>query len=310
MVVRLKHAGGRELRPHVRAIRAAHLPAARRLCGRALPEAKPALGLLATCASGRKDDADSMGLVAHAGERLAGVLCCRVVRDPVLAPAEERVAHLDMVVVSPQCRRRGVATALLRQMERRLLGRGVRSVWTRSNPLGPGVDLVQYPEAVVLLVKLGFAKRNDIYDLTGYLSRLDVDTCALERQLAQAGVEVKRIEPSEGDALRRFLVETFPHWAGVADGVAAHGPQCVHVARAGDEMIGFATSSGGGFGPIGVHPDRRLAGVGKCLLLRCLRDVRERGHDTAFIGWANFPFYMKTISSPVTRIMWQMEKKL
>jgi GNAT superfamily N-acetyltransferase len=102
----------------------------------------------------------------------------------------------------------------------------------------------------------------------------------------------------------------FPHWRRSAQNARNTDSASVHVARAEGEVIGFAASWGGGFGPIGVVEEHRGRGVGTVLLLRCLRDVRRRGHERAHIGWANVPFYAKAISAPITRVMWQMQKRL
>jgi len=296
----------------------ADIGAVKRMCAPIFPAAKGRLGFLAECASGKGEHAASLGFVARLGGglggglggRLAGVLCCQVVEDTVLAPGAGVVGHVDLLAVSPRYRRRGVATGLWKRMESKLAARGIPSVWTRSRALRSGVDLMKYPGAIVFFLRMGFQKRQDIYDMTGYLDELDFDTSRDEARLRRQGIVVKRIEYGERDALKDFLAATFPNWIGTASAVTPDGPQPVHIARTSRGVIGFAASGDGWFGPIGVDPKRRLKGIGKVLLLRCLRDIRERGHKTASIGWANFPFYARAISAPVTSVLWQMEKKL
>ena len=294
----------------MRVMRPAHLPQARRFCVKAFPDTKGRLGFLDECASGKKQHAGALGLIAAEGQRLVGILCCQVLEDPVLAPGRGPVAHVDLMAVHPAFRRRGVATMMWQRMEAKLVAMGIPSVWTRSRVISAGVDLRKHSEAVVFLLKMGFQKRSDIYDMTSRLDELGLDTSCAEAELRRAGIEVKRIDYSEREALRQFLSTSFPHWAGNADRVTKDGPQLVHIACADGKIIGFAASERRWFGPIGVEPGCRLKGIGKVLLLRGLRDIRARGYKRALIGWANFPFYARSISASITRVMWQMEKRI
>ncbi|MBI2761702.1 MAG: GNAT family N-acetyltransferase [Chloroflexi bacterium] len=114
-----------------------------------------------------------------------------------------------------------------------------------------------------------------------------------------AGVVVRRAQTGERTQLRHFVTEHFNQtWAhGVAYGLG-RVPSSVFVALDGGEYIGFAAHSTGRpliFGPMGMREDRRGSGVGGALLLRCLADMRERGHIYAVIGWAGpVTFYSKT----------------
>lgn len=146
--------------------------------------------------------------------------------------------------------------------------------------------------------------------MEAHLDELDFDTSRADAALRRAGIEIKRLEYREREALERFVSRRFPNWLPTVAAVKPDEPQRVHIARRKRSVIGFAVSHGEGFGPIGVDPRYRFQGIGRILLLRCLRDIRERGHRVAFIGWANFPFYAKSINAPITRVMWQMEKKL
>ena len=169
---------------------------------------------------------------------------------------------------------------------------------------------MRYPPAMVLLMNLGFCKRQYIEDLTADLTALDCDTSRAERKLRGAGVEIKRIEYDERVDLERFLSAAFPVWLGEAGRVTTEGAQRVHIARTADAIVGFAVSDSEWFGPIGVHSDYRRRGIAKTLLLRCLNDMREHGQRKAEIGWANTPFYARAISAPITRVYQQMAKRI
>ena len=291
-------------------MRRTDVTAAERLCRRLFPEVTQRLSFLSECASRKKGDTGSLAFVALAGQRLAGIVCCQVLDKDVLPTGADPIAQVDLIGVDARFRRRGIATTLWKRMEARLRALGIRSAWTRSRVLGWGLDLVQHPEAVVFFLKAGFEKRQDVYDMTADLRGLDLDTCRAEAKLRLGGIDLKRIEPSEREALSALLSSVFPHWLDTVKRVPERGPQRLHIASAQDSVIGFAVSDGEWFGPIGVDPAYRGKGIGRTLLLRCLRDVRERGHERALIGWANFPFYARTISAPITRILWQMEKRI
>jgi ribosomal protein S18 acetylase RimI-like enzyme len=280
------------------------------LCGRVFRREKRRFRIGEWFAEWRKKSQPCFGVVAVVRSRIVGILVCSMAPyNDTNAPGRPN-GRLHVIAVDPGFRRRGIATAMWKKMEAKLAAAGARRIWTLSRALDWGVDLVRFPAAVVLLLRLGFEKLRDVYDQEADLTKMSFDTRRDEARLKRFGIDIRRAAYEDRIPLTRWLRPRFPQWLDVPSSIKREGRQNVHVVFKGQKLIAFSSSGGGGFGPIGVDPKYRFKGVGKILLLRCLADVRARGHRKALIGWANFPFYARAISSPITRILWQMEKKL
>ncbi len=111
------------------------------------------------------------------------------------------------------------------------------------------------------------------------------------RYLAQAsgnGFTVRRAEPWEREAMRRFVSQHFNElWAAEADRAYNHTPVTAYLAAKGPEIVGFAVyecTRRGFFGPTGVRAHLRGAGLGAALLFPCLESMKEMGYAYAVIG--------------------------
>jgi len=114
------------------------------------------------------------------------------------------------------------------------------------------------------------------------------DPATYDARSADAGIEVRRLQPWERSAFRRFIEDEFnSRWADEAEPALARQPVSAFVAVAGDVIVGFAAyecTRRGYFGPTGVRPDLRGRGIGAALLLRCLQSMLELGYAYAVIG--------------------------
>ncbi len=295
----------------IRPFRRADCAAAQRFCGTIFRRTARGFDFERWFARPKKGDRRSFAFVAERRGRLVGLVLASIIPLDWLNRPSRPHGRFELIAVVPSLRRRGVATALWRRMEARLKRLGVRRVTTMSRPLSYGVEILKYPAAAVLLMRLGFEKKQEIYDQEADLRKLNCDTSRKEKQLRRDGITIRRAEFADKKPLHKFLKGMFPQWLDVPNGIdEKKGGHHIHLALKGRRLIAFSASYGGGFGPIGVNPRYRWKGLGKVLLLRCLKDIRGRGHKKAFIGWANYPFYAKAISSPITRMLWQMEKEL
>lgn len=116
--------------------------------------------------------------------------------------------------------------------------------------------------------------------------------------LRAAGVTVRRANPWELSATRRFIEKHFAiTWADEAAVGFANKPVSVWLAVEAGEIIGFAAhecTRRNYFGPTGVAETARGRGVGAALLLACLADQRAMGYAYSIIGGAGpVPFYQK-----------------
>lgn len=104
-------------------------------------------------------------------------------------------------------------------------------------------------------------------------------------------------------------------WAQEVAAALQHAEGGVYAAMVGDAIAGFAAYNGnnaglGGFGPMGTWPAYRRHGLGRVLLLTCLRNLSRR-HDSTVIAWAAAPeFYANACGATMGRRYVAMTKDL
>ncbi|MFG3421965.1 GNAT family N-acetyltransferase [Micromonospora sp. NPDC049460] len=293
-------------------------PAVVELCRRALdlPEdAAEAPALVAALWARAAADRPVVALGAYRGAELVGALVCS------LSGRDAGLGHVDLVVVHPDHRRRGVGRALLSSAERTLAGLGAAEVLLAGNPpyyAWPGID-VRYTPAVCAALALGYRQDRTAWNMTADLSYDDSpalrSTEAAEARLAGRGVSVRRAEPADLPALAEFARATFGGaWdAELAGSVGREGAGC-HLAERDGEVLGFAaygSSRPSWFGPMGTAPAAEGSGIGGVLLRRCLRDQRAAGVTAAQIGWVGpVPFYSGSAGARIERVFFLYRRTL
>lgn len=227
------------------------------------------------------------------------------------------VAHLDLIAVDPDARRRGVGTALLRAAERAASGFGARELRFMGNPPcygWPGID-VRYTPAICLAEAAGYERFRTAQNMVADLGTADLSTLDDEKSLAAQGISVRKAVTDELPALRRWAERVFnASWAWeIEQSVLATGAGC-HVAWRGETVLAFAghgANRPSWFGPMGTNPAARNLGLGRVLLRRCLAAQRDAGHDTAQIGWVGpVAFYSRTVGARLDRIFWLYRKEI
>ncbi|MEA3403635.1 MAG: GNAT family N-acetyltransferase [Armatimonadota bacterium] len=116
--------------------------------------------------------------------------------------------------------------------------------------------------------------------------------------LAEEGIVVRRAQPWELGAVRRFIREHFSAgWTDEASLAFARQPISLFLAQDGKRMVGFAAyecTARNFFGPMGVDEEYRKRGIGAALTLACLHAMHEMGYGYAIIGAAGpEEFYTK-----------------
>ncbi len=107
------------------------------------------------------------------------------------------------------------------------------------------------------------------------------------QRLAARGVVCRRAESYERGDVVSFVEE---HWAAWADEAAASFavvPPTMFIATESGQIVGFAAYNATRpdyFGPTGVDPSKRKAGIGRVLLLQCLEALAAEGYAYAIIG--------------------------
>lgn len=287
------------------------LPAVVELCRTALdlPEdAAEAAEMVSRLRSA--DPRSSVGFVALGGEdRVIGVALAS------LSHRDASIGHIDLVVVHPAERRKGVCRQLVGRVEAALAELRAVDVVLAGNPpyyAWPGID-VRYTPAVCAALALGFQQDQTAWNMTADL-RQPLSTEADEKRLT--GVTVRRAESSDLPLLADFALSV--HNAGWSDEIA----HSIGEAKAGcwiavgddGTLFGFAaygSSRPSWFGPMGTSPAARGRGIGSVLLRRCLDEQRKAGHDTVQIGWVGpVPFYSAAVGARIERVFLLYRKSL
>lgn len=90
-------------------------------------------------------------------------------------------------------------------------------------------------------------------------------------------------------------------WAGECDVAFQRRPISCHLATHGGGIVGFAcwdSTCRGFFGPLGVDEGARRQGIGRRLLLSCLRAMAAAGYGYAIIGGAGATdFYANAVGA-------------
>lgn len=124
-------------------------------------------------------------------------------------------------------------------------------------------------------------------DMLVSLLNLPDDREEVER-LKEQGILIRKVQPYEISILRRFVLKTFGEgWADEVMNAFTHQPPTCYIATHEKRIIGFAAyecTRRDFFGPTGVDPTYRGKGIGKVLLLACLRSLLELGYAYAIIG--------------------------
>ncbi len=116
------------------------------------------------------------------------------------------------------------------------------------------------------------------------------------------GVVLRRAQPFEMTALRRFVEENFAvTWADEITVGLSNKPTSVYVAIRDGRLVGFGAyecTRRGFFGPTGVIEVERGSGIGKALLIACLWGLREMGYVYGIIGGAGpTEFYFRAVGA-------------
>jgi GNAT superfamily N-acetyltransferase len=275
-------------------------------------EAKEIVEVLRPSAEGsRRAD----GFVVLDGAKVIGVVFVAV------SHADPSVGHLDLLVVDPVHRRKGLGTQLIAAAEQALRERGCAQARIAGNPPDyafPGID-VRYTPAICAVTKAGYEHERTAWNMTVDLTRPEcralMDTAPAEAHLARQGIEVRAAEANDIARLRPVVTaEWGSPWA--AEITSA---QQVHVAfqkRAAGaaEPVAFAAwgcTRPSWFGPMGTLPAAKGLGIGSVLLRRCLRDQAKAGFTRAQIGWVGpVPFYAAAADAYIERVFFLYTKPL
>jgi len=237
----------------------------------------------------------------------------------VCRAAEQEVgAGIKVFGVREDYRGRGIASAMLARIEHAAADRGAEKLnvgFTRPNYLTPGLD-PRYTPAAAFLLRRGFARRGETFNMDVDLLSSDWSTSDLERRLEQEGVTCRRLEPHERERLREWMAaDGFSEgWRYQVMHAAQQDPVAVFIAEKDGAIVAFACYDGvrpGWFGPMGTTQSMRGIGIGTVTFLRCLQSMKAVGYQICEIcAVGPLYFYSKTANARVSRIFWGFEKEL
>ncbi|ACQ79655.1 GCN5-related protein N-acetyltransferase [Beutenbergia cavernae DSM 12333] len=216
-------------------------------------------------------------------------------------PVDPETGWITWFAVHPDHRRRGLGARLLTAAADYLARAGATTLVVSGYPpayLTPGVDAVQFPDAVRLLERCGFdvASRPVAMDAPLATYRVPASVRELRARLESEGRTFAPARLAEIPEIAAFASQRLaPDWGEVLRAsVGRHRhPERVIVAREGaaGPVIGFATYAAypaagiDRFGPFGVDPDVRGGGLGAVLLHETLAAMRREGAHSAWFLW-------------------------
>jgi GNAT superfamily N-acetyltransferase len=233
----------------------------------------------------------------------------------VSVEVQKGIGWIKLFFVSEGYRRRGIASRMLSELEKKFRSRGTERIritdfagWT----LFSGVD-VMYQEAIGFLLSREFEKVGEMIDYEIDLLDFRIPRTVAETKLE--GVTDRRAQLGEKRKLMEWAAETFsPSWGlGISEAFEFDPPR-IWIAEKDGKTLGFCmygTTEPYGLGPIGVDPEWRKHGLGSALLFNSLSSMREEGQRMAVIGWTNQLFFYSQVPG-IRRIRhyWTMEKRL
>lgn len=218
--------------------------------------------------------------------------------------------HLNLLLVDPSHRRRGVARELLGALEHRFRERGLTQVKVAGNApdyAWPGVD-VHYTAAICALLAGGYTHDRTAWNMTAPLPAPAPPSAPID------GVDIRRATEADLDVLLPVVEDEWgPAWRTEVER-SVRGAGGVHAAFRDGRPIAFAAWGAcrpSWFGPMGTLPAAAGLGLGGNLLRRCLQDQAALGLSSAQIGWVGpLRFYSNSVNAYVDRVFFLFSKQL
>ena len=248
---------------------------------------------------------DSCLVAVHDG-KIVGFICA-VAREGIIGADhkgreyEKDQGYIKGFYVLEEFRRKRIGSELFDRSIDYLKSKDksvIRILTYTGNYFFPGID-TRYEPAIHFFENKGFQRDYVIDDV-------DIDTTDFKitdqhknarQKMEKFGVHVEDYDPSMLDEMREFakkldMISWFPE--GWEDWFRAKGNKVV--ALKGDEIVGWASFNVNGdigwFGPTGVLEDMRHNGIGSCILLESVLQMKNAGAKSVIASWANTPFYI------------------
>lgn len=221
---------------------------------------------------------------------------------------DRRSAHLQLLVVHPARRRRGLARALVVAAEAWAVRQGAEALTVGAGApfyLFTGVDS-RWTEALCCFEALGYERTGVELDLVCPTVPARPSTRGADASRPSAQVELAHVGDDEGAAaLDAWVRATYPHWSAELARAARSGTVVLARDAVTGQVVGAAAHSVGRLGvigPVAVDPSRHGGGVGALLMAAVLADLATAGLRTAEIAWTStVRFYRQVCDARVGR---------
>lgn len=250
-------------------------------------------------------------LIAERDGTIAGMM-------QLITRASTQKAWIGLFGVAPEYQKKQLGTELINTCIERFRAAGCTEIDALALPgnyFMPGLD-PRYTAALTFLERHGFERGRDCVNMIADLSS-PLDTADEVAALEAKGITVRRVTRDDGQLLDTFFAKDFGEpWRLESELALKNDPPAIHLALKDGEIIAFSAHSTqnrewGFFGPMGTTPAARGTGLGRVLLLRCLEDLRNDGHQTAIIPWVGpIGFYARNVRCHVDRVFWRYLRKL
>jgi GNAT superfamily N-acetyltransferase len=203
---------------------------------------------------------------------------------------------IRLLAVAPELRGQGLGSALLQWCEEQASARGMTELSCCDEPgnyLSPGIELMDR-DTLDWLQRRGFKRHRENHSLLiDVQDNPKISPEAVERAMQhcrERGYQLRRLPPQERGGLVAHIAATLSMgWAAEVDR-AGRAPSALWIASSADALAGFAAHDGnnrglGWFGPAWTDEAHRGHGIGAALVLACLRDVADAGHQQCMISW-------------------------
>ncbi len=254
------------------------------------------------------DSHASLCLVAHEHDELVGF---------GFGARRDELGILRLFGVKTEYRRKGIASALLDELEKRLADEGATRLAVDGIAPGwlfPGVELTRTP-AITLLMQRGYktervARVDMLVDLTQ-----SANTIVSLDALKERKFEIRRALPQDRKALKEFVGAHFgKDWVQESGSAFDREVIPLFLAIKDSAIVSFAVYDVTGprrFGPTGTHPDMRGQGLGSTLMRMCMQDMATRGDTACEIVWVGpVAYYARALGAKLHRAYWTFTKEL
>lgn len=252
--------------------------------------------------------------IAQSGDRVVGFLmgvCRKNIRGV-------NYGYVKLIVVDSLFRRKGIARNMYLELEKCLDKKGMHVVRMGDVPMNyfmPGID-PGYTAALCFAKRMGFHRFSDTSNMRVNLMTSNWTDVRKEEALKADNIEICRSTLTDKEELMAFLVTEWQLWQYELEMAYRNSPITVHVAKLNGVIKAFSAHSANNksmpwFGPMGTDPGLRGSGIGKVLLYRSLKDLKELGYEMAVIPWVGpIDFYSHHAGAVVERVFWRYEKEI